>query len=185
MTTRGCSWIPLATRRLIPSWRSPHRTPRFRGAPRSILPSASRDLDRAVVCPGLRHARVHQLVRGVDVCHGNYHRTNSSLCFAALPVAGRVAHSRRLAEQAAHQRQAPADCLAQLVHPPLRVRFVTAAELVTLLVEALPQAGGLASSPSSPAHGVRIEDYHGLRTNLVGTLTRTATQRSRGELAVE
>ena len=26
MTTRGCSWIPLATRRLIPSWRSPHRT---------------------------------------------------------------------------------------------------------------------------------------------------------------
>ena len=27
MTTRGCSWIPLATRRLIPSWRSPHRTP--------------------------------------------------------------------------------------------------------------------------------------------------------------
>ena len=29
MTTRGCSWIPLATRRLIPSWRSPHRTPRF------------------------------------------------------------------------------------------------------------------------------------------------------------
>ena len=37
MTTRGCSWIPLATRRLIPSWRSPHRTPRIsprtRGAP--------------------------------------------------------------------------------------------------------------------------------------------------------
>ena len=29
MTTRGCSWIPLATRRLIPSWRSPHRTPPF------------------------------------------------------------------------------------------------------------------------------------------------------------
>ena len=29
MTTRGCSWIPLATRRLIPSWRSPHRTPRI------------------------------------------------------------------------------------------------------------------------------------------------------------
>ena len=28
MTTRGCSWIPLATRRLILSWRSPHRTPR-------------------------------------------------------------------------------------------------------------------------------------------------------------
>ena len=29
MTTRGCSWIPLATRRLIPSWRSPHRTLRY------------------------------------------------------------------------------------------------------------------------------------------------------------
>ena len=43
MTTRGCSWIPLATRRLIPSWRSPHRTPRIstrtRGAPdRGVAP---------------------------------------------------------------------------------------------------------------------------------------------------
>ena len=28
MTTRGCSWIPVATRRLIRSWRIPHRTPR-------------------------------------------------------------------------------------------------------------------------------------------------------------
>ena len=28
MTTRGCSWIPLGTRRLVSSWRSPHRTPR-------------------------------------------------------------------------------------------------------------------------------------------------------------
>ena len=38
MTTRGCSWIPLATRRLIPSWRSPHRTPPSRPG-RTRLPS--------------------------------------------------------------------------------------------------------------------------------------------------
>ena len=43
MTTRGCSWIPLATRRLIPSWRSPHRTPRNRE-------SLTREADRGRRC---------------------------------------------------------------------------------------------------------------------------------------
>ena len=44
MTTRGCSWIPLPTRRLIPSWRSPHRTPRISVA---ALPLSA----KSTVCP--------------------------------------------------------------------------------------------------------------------------------------
>ena len=51
MTTRGCSWIPLATRRLIPSWRSPHRTPAAVQRSRGARPSERLRVPTVVLAP--------------------------------------------------------------------------------------------------------------------------------------
>ena len=74
MTTRGCSWIPLAIKRLIRSWRSPHRTPRNARAtspgPRQRHPFES----------GRTPFRVHNpvsMVRSSDATTGSKMRSTS------------------------------------------------------------------------------------------------------------
>ena len=107
MTTRGCSWIPLATRRLIPSWRSPHRTPRIatlmRQSPsRSNLPTPAWWIldrialgaptpQRVVVAPDLDE---RERLCGAAQCHAPTDRC-AALGRRALTASRRGRHSGR------------------------------------------------------------------------------------------
>ena len=103
MTTRGCSWIPLATRRLIPSWRSPHRTPPRHGATpptNESLPSAIAERTRQAMGSriGSEFLRAKRLHRG-RLCLEPDPGSRCRLRIATSPCAGgsdrRTVHFRR------------------------------------------------------------------------------------------